>query len=45
MAAYLARRIMEGALDYVAVVTRYPQFKGDIDIILISNNRQDLIVE
>ena len=45
MAAYLARRIMEGALDYVAVVTKYPEFKADIDVILIANNRQDLIVE
>ena len=43
MAAYLAMRIMKGALDYVAVVTLYPQFKSDIDEILINEGKQDLI--
>lgn len=45
MAAYLAMRIGKGALDYVAVVTLYPQFKADIDEILINEGKQDLIVE
>ncbi|HSQ88693.1 hypothetical protein [Romboutsia sp.] len=45
MANYLALRIMGGYLDYVAVVTKYTEFKADIDAILIANNRQDLIVE
>lgn len=44
MAGYLAMRIEKGALDYVAVVTKYPQFKNDIDEILINDGRQDLIV-
>lgn len=45
MAGYLAMRIGKGALDYVAVVTLYPQFKADIDEILINDGKQDLIVE
>ena len=45
MAGYLAMRIASGKLDYVAVVTRYPQFKTDIDTILINDGFQDLIVE
>lgn len=44
MAAYLAMRIEDGKLDYTAVVTRYPQFKADIDTILINDGKQDLIV-
>ena len=45
MAGYLAMRIEAGKLDYIAVVTRYPQFKADIDTILINDGFQDLIVE
>ena len=45
MAGYLAMRIETGKLDYVAVVTRYPQFKADVDTILINDGFQDLIVE
>ena len=45
MAGYLAMRIEAGKLDYVSVVTRYPQFKADIDTILINDGFQDLIVE
>lgn len=45
MAGYLAMRIEAGKLDYVAVVTRYQQFKADIDTILINDGFQDLIVE
>ena len=44
MAGYLAMRIAAGKLDYLAVVTRYPQFKDDIDEILINGGFQDLIV-
>lgn len=44
MAGYLAMRIMDGALDYVAVTRLYPQFKSDIDEILINEGKQDLIV-
>lgn len=45
MAGYLAMRIEAGKLDYVTVVARYPQFKADIDTILINDGFQDLIVE
>ena len=44
MAGYSAMRIAAGKLDYVAVVTRYPQFKTDIGTILINDGFQDLIV-
>ena len=45
MVGYLAMRIKLGKLDYLAVVNRYPQFKTDIDTILINDGFQDLIVE
>jgi len=45
MAAYLAMRIEKGRLDYSAVVSKYPQFKSDIDEILINDGYQDLITE
>lgn len=34
MAAYFAMRIMDGKLEYTEVVTKYPQFKEEIDLIL-----------
>lgn len=45
MAAYFAMRIMMGKLDYAAVVGLYPQFKVDIDGILVADGKQDLITE
>jgi hypothetical protein len=44
VAAYLAMRIEDGKLDYSAVVAKYPQFKSDIDLILVADGFQDLIV-
>ena len=44
MVGYLAMRIESGKLDYLSVVTRYPQFKDGIDEILINDGFQDLIV-
>ena len=44
MAGYLAMRIEAGKLDYTAVVARYPQFKTDIDAILVNDGFHDLIV-
>ena len=44
MEAYFASRIKLGKLDYLAVVTRYPQFKDGIDEILINDGFSDLIV-
>jgi len=34
MAKYLARQIQKGKLDYDEVVTKYPQYKDEIDAIL-----------
>ena len=34
MAKYLARQIKMGKLDYDEVISKYPQFKGEIDKIL-----------
>ena len=45
MQNYFASRIKAGKLDYLAVVTRYPQFKDGIDEILINDGYQNLIVE
>ena len=45
MEVYLASRIKIGKLDYVSVVTRYPQFKDGIDEILINDGYQNLIVD
>jgi len=45
MAGYLAMRIELGKLDYTAVVTKYPQFKAEIDEILINDGMHKLIVE
>lgn len=45
MAPYLAMRIMDKALDYKAVVTKYPKYKETIDAILILEGQQDLIAE
>lgn len=44
MNEYLAQRIVDGALDYVAVVTKHPARKEAIDAILVVKGRQDLIV-
>lgn len=45
MGAYFASRIMKGYLRYEAVVTKYPEFKEEIDSILRSEGREDLITE
>ena len=44
MAAYLAYRIEKGKLNYTAVVNLYPQFKEDIDEILIADGYEHLII-
>lgn len=43
MVLYLTKRIMEGKLNYVAVVTKFPQYKADIDAILTDEGKEDLI--
>lgn len=44
MEAYLAMRIEQGKLDYVAVTTKFLQYKDSIDEILIADGKQELIV-
>lgn len=44
MINYLALRIEVGALNYSVVVTKYPQFKTDIDTKLITDGYEHLIV-
>ncbi len=46
MAAYLAMRIMDGAMDYASIFsqTRFQKYKADVDAILVAEGRQDLIV-
>ena len=43
MALYLAGRIEKGKLRYAAVVEKYPQFKDEIDEILIADGFENLI--
>ncbi len=45
MAAYFARKIMEGRTTYEFVfsVQVYKQYQDDVDAILITKGRQDLI--
>lgn len=43
MSTYLANQILKGRLDYTLVISRYAEFKEDIDTILIAEGKQDLI--
>lgn len=45
MAVYLALQITKGKLKYELVVRKYPQYKDDIDTILIGEGREDLITK
>ena len=45
MASYFANRIVKGALKYEDVIKKYPQYKEDINSILISEGHSDLIIE
>lgn len=44
MALYLATGIIERGLDYTNVVTKYPQYKTQIDQILIDKGFEEKIV-
>ena len=44
MAAYLANQIIMGKLDYTAVISKYPQYREDIDTILIGQGKQIIII-
>ena len=43
MAGYLAMQIMKGKLVYRQCVEMFPQYKEAIDVILVSEGREDLI--
>ena len=45
MASYFASRIIKGALKYEDVINKYPQYKEDINLILVSEGHSDLIIE
>lgn len=45
MFRYLAQRIIDGALQYDAVLNRYPKGKAEIDEYLFLKSREDLITE
>lgn len=44
MAAYMAQRIIDGAYEYVYVISKRPDLKAGIDTYLIEKGRHDLIV-
>lgn len=44
MPGYLGMRIIDGAMDYVVVIAKFPQFKDGVDQYLIEKGRGDLIV-
>lgn len=45
MASYLALQILKGKLNYKLVVTKYPQYKDEIDTILIGEGKENIITE
>ena len=45
MAEYIAMRIGDGKMDYVQVITLYPQFKKEVDDFLIRDNHEEYIKE
>lgn len=45
MVLYMTMRIIDGKMDYKVVVTKFPQYKEEIDLILIAEGRHDLIKE
>ena len=45
MAGYLALQIMKGNLTYAKIMSKFLKYKEQIDIILVSEGREDLISE
>lgn len=45
MVAYLAMQILKGKLSYKQCISRFPQYKEEIDVIIRDQGREDLIVE
>lgn len=45
MVAYLAMQILKGKLSYKQCISRFPQYKEEIDATIREQGREDLIVE
>lgn len=45
MVAYLVMQILKGKLSYKQCISRFPQYKEEIDTIIRVRGREDLIVE
>ena len=45
MAGYLALQIIKGKLTYDKVMSKFSKYKDDIDTILVTKDREDLISE
>ena len=43
MVTYLAMQILKGKVSYNVVVDKFPYHKESIDLILVSEGREDLI--
>lgn len=44
LSRYLALQIRKGQADYIVVIDRYPQYKNEVDEILVSEGYEHLIV-
>ena len=45
MAGYLALQIIKGKLTYDKVMSKFSEYKEQIDVILVAKGRKDLISE
>lgn len=45
MVAYLVMQILKEKLSYKQCISRFPQYKEEIDAIIRDRGREDLIVE
>ena len=43
MATYLAMQILKEKLRYEQVILKFPEYKEDIDMILVLEGREDLV--
>ena len=43
MVTYLDMQILKVKISYTQTIEKYPQYKEDIDLILITEGREDLI--
>ena len=43
MVTYLAMQILKGKIYYTQTVEKFPQYREDIDLILITEGKEDLV--